>query len=175
MKRFLLSYAAVIGFSLAAAFPVSAQDFQPAQAKITASVLNVRNIASSGGTVVGSVKRGDLVQVIERSKAQATVDDITEFWYRIQLPKSQTGWVFGGYITFEVNLESGLRWKTVKPTGDPITSVVVMPRGEVIVGTRRGELFATTDKGRSFRKIVPQALGSSLKTAYSMVENAGAL
>ncbi len=149
---------------------LAAEAFQPGQAKITASVLNVRNIASSGGQIVASVRRGDLVNVIERSVNTATVDTITDYWYKIALPAGRTGWVFGGYISFEVNLESGLRWHSLQPSGSEIfTGAAFFSTGEFIAGTLSGNLFITADRGKTFRKIVPQALGNSLGNIHKIV------
>ena len=68
-------------------------DFQPGQAKVTASVLNVRNIASSGGTVIASLKRGDVVDVIEKSQYPSEIDGVSDYWYKITLPKNKSGWL----------------------------------------------------------------------------------
>ncbi len=143
---------------------LAAEPFQRGEARVTASVLNVRNIASSGGNVVGTVRRGDIVQVVDRSVNEATIEDLTDHWYKISIPgkKIQTGWVFGGYLTFEVNMEAGLRFRSLQPASETYTGVAFFSTGDAILGTDSGVLYITSDRGRNFRKIVPQALGNKM-------------
>lgn len=144
--------------------------FSPGQAKITASVLNVRNIASQGGSVVDSLKRGDLVQVAERSINTAEVDGINDYWYKVALPKGKAGWVFGAYITFELNLEHGLRWKTINPaSNETFTGIVISPDGAVMAGTNRGNVYSSRDKGKTWKKVIPQALGNTIENIKKIV------
>jgi photosystem II stability/assembly factor-like uncharacterized protein len=162
MKRIFGLAAIALCFMLAAANAQS--DFQKGQAKTTASTLKVRNIASQGGTEIASLGRGELVDVIDRSPATSQIDELTDYWYKIQFndakKKKQTGWVFGGYITFELNMESGLRWKTVSPSGgQSLKAIAVSDNGDVFVGGDKGALFVSTDRGKTWRKVMPQALG----------------
>ena len=154
-------------------FAVAADPFQKGDAKVTASVLNVRNIASSGGEVVGSVRRGDIVRVIDRSVNTAVVENVTDYWYKIALPDGKTGWVFGGFITFEVNMEAGLRFRSIRPADESFNGIAFFPSGEAIAGTDSGNLFATADRGRNFRKIVPQALGNKMGTVHRIIQIGG--
>lgn len=159
----------ISAFIISALFALSvnvlAQDstFQPGQAKVTASVLNVRNIASSGGTVVLTLKRGDVIDVIEKSQHPSVIDGTEDYWYKITLPKNKTGWVFGQYISFELNLESGLRWKSSTPdSSQKFTSVAVSESGMIMVGCKSGNIFLSNDNGKNWRKVLPQALGVSI-------------
>ena len=162
MKKFL----SILCFLTITLPAFSDSEFQPGQAKVTASVLNIRNIASSGGEVIGAVKRGDLVNVIERSKAQSTIGDIRDYWYKIKFTDKKTektGWLFGGYLSFELNMESGLRWKNLSPAGSQkLSAIAVSDSGEVYVGTEQGSLLVTSDKGKTWKKIIPQALGVNI-------------
>ncbi|HPA73454.1 MAG TPA: SH3 domain-containing protein [Spirochaetota bacterium] len=148
--------------AFAAGALLAQSDFQPGQAKVTTTVLNVRNVASSGGTVIGSVKRGELINVTERSKNRSDIDGISEYWYRISLPKGKNGWVFGGYISFEVNLESGLRWKALYPGGGENFGPIYNSAKEVITGTDQGSVYLSGNNGGAWRKMVPQALGNRI-------------
>ncbi|HEX8931537.1 MAG TPA: SH3 domain-containing protein, partial [Patescibacteria group bacterium] len=110
-------------------------DFQKGQAKTTASKLIVRNIAAQGGTEIGTLSRGEIVDVIDRSPSTSQIDELTDYWYKIQFDdakkKKQTGWVFGGYLTFELNMENGLRWKTVSPSGgQALKAIAVSDSGD---------------------------------------------
>lgn len=137
--------------------------FQPGRAKVTASSLNVRNIASSGGTVIDSLKRGDIVDVIEKSMYPSEIEGVSDYWYKITLPKNKTGWVFGQYLSFELNLESGLRWKSSTPdSSQKFTSIAISDSGMIITGCSSGAVFITGDDGKNWRKIIPQALGVTI-------------
>ena len=94
-----------LSLSLLLAVPVIAQksNFKPCQAKVTASTLNVRHIPSTTGNIEGTFKRNDIVNVIDKSKNTSTVSGVTEYWYKVELPKKKTGWVFGQFITFELD------------------------------------------------------------------------
>ena len=164
MKKIIIPvvFALIGGFA-----PLFAQsDFQPGQAKVTAAVLNVRNIASSGGEVVGSLKRGDVIDVIDRSKSMSTVDDISDYWYKATFTDgkdTKTGWVFGGYVSFELNMESGLRWKNLSPSkGQKLSAIAASESGDIYAGTEQGNVFVSSDRGKTWNKIVPQALGVSI-------------
>ncbi len=153
------------------AVSVVAEDttFEPGQAKVTASVLNVRNIASSGGTVIATLKRGDLIDVIEKSQHPSEIDGVSDYWYKIKLPKNKTGWVFGQYISFELNLESGLRWKSSTPdSSQKFTSIAITDSGMIMVGSKSGNIFISNDNGKNWKKVLPQALGVSISSIRSI-------
>lgn len=157
---------------------IAADDFQPGKAKVTADVLNVRNIASAGGSVVGALKRGDVVEVVQRATSEAEVAGIRSYWYRVNFEATDrkgkrftaSGWVFGGYLTFELNVQRGLKFRSQKPAGaQAYRGVAVAPNGNVMVGGRSGTIFITGNQGRSWRGIAPQALGNSIGTARKML------
>lgn len=136
--------------------------FEPAKAKVTANVLNVRDLPSAGGDVIATLKRGDILDAIEESKQEVTIDGQTAHWYKVTLPKKKTGWVFGGYISFEVNLEAGLQWKIAFPSsGEKFTGVAVNAEGAVYTGTSSGNIYISNAAGK-WKKITPQALGISI-------------
>lgn len=153
------------------AFAISSESsFQPGQIKVTAGSLIVRNIASQGGTEVTKVKRGDILDAIERSVNQSTIEEYTDYWYKIKLPKNKTGWVFGAYVTFEVNLESGLKWKYLNPgTGNKFSGISITTTGDVLAGTENGVIYLSSDKGKTWRKISPQVLGINLATINKII------
>ena len=148
----------------------SEEPFSQGKIKITASVLNVRNISSLGGTVVGTVKRGDILQVIDRSPQQSEVDGLNDYWYKVALPGSKNGWIFGGYLTFELNLESGLKWRSVNPSpSENFTGIISPSLNSILAGTEQGNLYSSSDNGRSWKKIVPQALGNNIGPLKKLV------
>lgn len=87
-------------------FPLLA--FEPAKVKVIVSVLNVRDLPSKSGDVITTLTRGDIVNAIEESKQIALMDDLEAHWYKVVLPNKKTGWVFGGYMSFEIDRKSGL-------------------------------------------------------------------
>jgi ligand-binding sensor domain-containing protein len=140
----------------------SQSDFQAGKAKVTGSILNVRNISSTGGTIVAILKRGDILEVIERSKTQSEVEGMNDFWYKVKLSDNKTGWVFGQFITFDINTESGLRWKSVVPSkGQKFSSIAASSSGEIMAATEDGNIFISTD-GVTWKKSSPQALGINI-------------
>ncbi|MCK6382387.1 MAG: SH3 domain-containing protein [Leptospiraceae bacterium] len=171
MKKIIFFVAALSVFSVFAE-----SSFQPGKIKVTARSLIVRNIASQGGTEVTQVKRGDILNAVERSINESTIEEFTDYWYKINLPKNKTGWVFGAYITFDVNLESGLRWKNQNPgQGNKFTGINIAPNGNIFLGTESGVLFLSNDKGKSWRKIVPQVLGINLATINKITSDEKAI
>jgi photosystem II stability/assembly factor-like uncharacterized protein len=144
--------------------------FQPGPGKVTAGTLNVRNIAASGGDVISTLKRGDQLDVIDRSANESTEDGLTDYWYKISLPKKKTGWVFGGFITFEMNVEGGLRWKTVNPgSGQKFSGIVVSTSGEIVAATNNGNIHISSDRGKTWKKLVPQALGTNIGKVNKLI------
>ncbi|EMY77800.1 SH3 domain protein [Leptospira weilii serovar Ranarum str. ICFT] len=168
MKRYYIYL--VLGFFLIVSALSADTGFQPGQAKVTAGILNVRNIAASGGDVITTLKRGEVLNVVDRSTNESTEDGVTDFWYKVNLPKKKSGWVFGGFISFEMNVEGGLRWKTVNPGGgQKFTGIVVSNNGDIVAATNNGSIFISTDKGKSWKKLVPQALGTSIGKVNKLI------
>lgn len=151
----------VLFFSLSVfALPLSA--FEPAKAKVIASSLKVRDLPSIGGDVIATLKRGEIVEAIEESKQTVYIDDQSAKWYKVKLSKKKTGWVFGGYISFELNLELGLRWQQTTPSqSESFSGVAIAPDGIVYAGTRSGNIYISQSQSR-WKKITPQALGLSI-------------
>jgi len=71
----------------------------PAQAKITTvSAMRVRKAPQITGEEMMRLKLGTVVTAIARSTNQDTVGEKSDYWYRVNLPNGQTGWVFGGLL-----------------------------------------------------------------------------
>jgi hypothetical protein len=70
-----------------------------AQAKITTvSAMRVRRAPQVSAEEMLRLKLGTVVNAIARSMNQDTVAGKTDYWYRINLPNGETGWVFGGLL-----------------------------------------------------------------------------
>jgi hypothetical protein len=70
-----------------------------AQAKITTvSAMRVRRAPQVNAEELQRLKLGAVVNAVARSTNQDTVAGKTDYWYRVNLPNSETGWVFGGLL-----------------------------------------------------------------------------
>ncbi len=70
-----------------------------AQAKITTvSAMRVRRAPQVSAEEMLRLKLGTVVNAIARSTNQDTVAGKTDYWYRVNLPNGETGWVFGGLL-----------------------------------------------------------------------------
>ena len=70
--------------------------FKNATHKLTAD-LNVFSRQDGGSTVVASLKKGDLIQVLEYGD-YASWNGITAKWAKVQTIDNKTGWLFSGYL-----------------------------------------------------------------------------
>jgi len=72
---------------------------ETAQAKITTvSAMRARRAPQITAPEIARLKLGTVVNAIARSTNQDTVGDKTDYWYRVNLPNNQTGWIFGGLL-----------------------------------------------------------------------------
>jgi hypothetical protein len=70
-----------------------------AQAKITTvSAMRARKSPQVTAEEIVRLKLGTVVNAIARSTSQDTIGGKTDYWYRINLPNNQTGWLFGGLL-----------------------------------------------------------------------------
>jgi hypothetical protein len=71
-------------------------------ATVTGDSLRVRTSSSLGATVVGTLKKHEQVEILERSASKVTIDGITAYWYKIRRSADGLeGWCFGGYLDVE--------------------------------------------------------------------------
>lgn len=69
------------------------------QTKITTvSAMRVRKSPQVTGEEVARLKLGTVVNAIARSTNQDTVAGKTDYWYRVNPPNGDTGWLFGGLL-----------------------------------------------------------------------------
>jgi len=159
MKKYWLLTFAILLSSIAVA---QDSDFEPGKIKITAKVLNVRNIPSTGGVIVLSLKRGDVVETIDKSKSKVEIDGLTDYWYKIK-KEDKTGWIFGAYVSFDINLEGGLIWKSINPSiGKNYLCVAISEKGSVYAGCSDGSVYVSNEGPKTWKKLTPQALGVNI-------------
>ena len=70
-----------------------------AQSKITTvSAMRVRRAPQASAEEMQRLKLGTVVSAVARSATQDTIGGKNDYWYRVTLPKGETGWVFGGLL-----------------------------------------------------------------------------
>lgn len=70
-----------------------------AQPKITTvSAMRARRAPQVTAEEIARLKLATVVKAIARSTNQDTVGEKTDFWYRVNLPNGETGWLFGGLL-----------------------------------------------------------------------------
>ena len=71
-----------------------------ARAKITTvSAMRVRMAPQVSAKEIARLKLGSVVNAIARSANQDTIGGKTDYWYRVNLPNGDTGWLFGGLLS----------------------------------------------------------------------------
>ena len=89
-------------FALAMLAPVVQPDeikLDAPQAKITTvAAMRVRRAPQITAEEILRLKLGTVVNAIARSTNQETIGDKTDYWYRVNLPNGETGWLFGGLL-----------------------------------------------------------------------------
>jgi hypothetical protein len=93
------------------------QNFERSNAKVTTKVLKIRHLPSMTANIIGRLEQGEVVEVIKKSNDKTTIDNINDYWYKISLKKSKksgAGWVFGGYLTFELNIRKDSIWRQIE-------------------------------------------------------------
>lgn len=83
--------------------PLVAQDgeirLDTAQAKITTvSAMRARKAPQITADEIRRLKLGTVVNADARSTHQETIGGKTDYWYRVNLPNGETGWLFGGLL-----------------------------------------------------------------------------
>jgi len=102
MKRHSLIFALVI-FAAGHISPLVAQTdevkLDTAQPRITTvSAMRARKAPQVSAEEIVRLKLGTVVNAIARSTNQDTIGSKTDYWYRVDLPNGQTGWLFGGLL-----------------------------------------------------------------------------
>ena len=94
---------AVLLFAIAYVSPLMAQTDEvkldtPLAKITTVSAMRVRKAPQVSADEVQRLKLGTVVSAIARSTTQETISGKADYWYRINLPNGQMGWLFGGLL-----------------------------------------------------------------------------
>lgn len=133
------------------------EPIDPHVGRITGDVVNVRNIPSTGGVVIGSVTQDQLVKIVDWSATESTIDGKKSSWCKVQPKNGKTGWVFGAYLErdpvaaarSEKELEEVLaaerEWKVETNQPDPPLTRAIFKNnipGVALFAARKGDLNA---------------------------------
>jgi hypothetical protein len=73
--------------------------FDSAQPKITTvSAMRARRGPQVAAEEIMRLKLGTVVSAVGRSANQETIGGKSDYWYRVNLPNGETGWLFGGLL-----------------------------------------------------------------------------
>jgi len=101
MKTQQLIFALVLAISHALSLVAQTEEVKldAVQARITTvSAMRARKAPQVAAEEVVRLKLGTVVSAIARSTNQDTIGGKTDYWYRVNLPSNQTGWLFGGLL-----------------------------------------------------------------------------
>lgn len=70
------------------------------------SSLALRENPNRDSTKIQMIPSGETVTLLEESSSNITIDGVTNKWYKV-IHKNKTGWVFGGYLAINSNVDSG--------------------------------------------------------------------
>ncbi|HDP80428.1 MAG TPA: SH3 domain-containing protein [Spirochaetes bacterium] len=60
--------------------------------------VNLRNSPDVEGSLVGKIKRGEILLQLEKSMDTRQVGDTRDYWYRVSTMEGVSGWIFGKFI-----------------------------------------------------------------------------
>ena len=114
IKSLIIAFA----ISLCASVSVFAQadeiKLDPPQSKITTvSAMRARKAPQTSAEEVGRLKLGTVVAATNRSGNQDTIAGKTDYWFWVNLPSGQKGWLFGGLLR---DYDAGRREQIVQET-----------------------------------------------------------
>jgi len=101
MKSQHLIFALVLAISHASLLVAQTEEIKldAVQARITTvSAMRARKAPQVAAEEVVRLKLGTVVNAVARSTNQDTIGGKTDYWYRVDLPNGQSGWLFGGLL-----------------------------------------------------------------------------
>lgn len=102
MKSYLAIFAFILALFIQVA-PASAQSdeikLDPAQPKITTvAAMRARKAPQTTAEEIMRLKLGTVITATNRSGNQDTIAGKTDYWYWVNLPNGEKGWLFGGLL-----------------------------------------------------------------------------
>ena len=99
--QFVILTLAVLGLASASTVAGQTEEIKLdlAQPKITTvSAMRARKAPQTTADEIMRLKLGTVVSAIAQSSNQDTVGGKRDYWYRVNLPNGETGWLFGGLL-----------------------------------------------------------------------------
>lgn len=99
IRQLLIAILIALGHASVLTAQTTEVTLETPQPKITTvSSMRVRKAPEIKADDLTRLKLGTVVNAIARSTNQDTVGDKTDYWYRVNLPNGQSGWLFGGLL-----------------------------------------------------------------------------
>ena len=99
IKSIIVSLAILLAASVSALAQADEIKLDPPQSKITTvSAMRARKAPLTSAEEVGRLKLGTVVTATNRSGNQDSIAGKTDYWYWVDLPNGQKGWLFGGLL-----------------------------------------------------------------------------
>ena len=133
---------------------VAASDgHHPAGRVVSTVVLKLRKGPGTQYPQIGTLSENEPLTVLERSGERCTIEEKTDYWYRVARSDGTGGWAFGGFLTNAPRVEKNVSRVSVggaDETDDPQTAASdVRPVNETLLGellTARGFQIPETFK-----------------------------
>jgi len=70
-------------------------------ATVTDDGLRVRSVPNLEGKIITHLNKGTKVKILDRTVEKVEVQDMLNYWYKVELPDGKVGWVFGEFLSIE--------------------------------------------------------------------------
>jgi len=99
LQHLIFAFVLAIGNAPLLVAQTDEEGLDATQAKITTvSAMRARKSPQVAAEEVVRLKLGTVVNAVARSANQDTIGGKTDYWYRVDLPNGQSGWLFGGLL-----------------------------------------------------------------------------
>lgn len=65
---------------------------------VKSNSLNIRNNPTLTSSVVVSITKGDVVEILDKSEAPVRINNMNEYWYYLKVNENDTGWAYGYFL-----------------------------------------------------------------------------
>lgn len=69
---------------------------------------NVRLRETPNGKVIANLNKYETIQILEKSKDKSIINNISEYWFKVNTNSNKVGWVFGYYISSKETNKIGI-------------------------------------------------------------------
>lgn len=68
---------------------------------VNSGPLRLRSAPSLDGKIVGSVDTDEVIYIYKKTAEKTVIDNMNDYWYRIESYTGKSGWCYGAFITLE--------------------------------------------------------------------------